>query len=148
MIQFLRRKARPLQASAPTKGLDARSIGLVLTIAASCVFFLASMGTSQDPKDVADGIERKAIVHFAMLVFREEGQTEKRRIPAADLDRIQLIRPMGGDDYWLELFYRGGDYGMQKIDLLVFLRRDGAAQQMKLPVNLVRADRMAFPFVN
>ncbi|MCB9880204.1 MAG: hypothetical protein H6832_00305 [Planctomycetes bacterium] len=147
MSTLIRRAEQPLQAS---KSVPTLAIVLTCAIALALVSLASGLSGQDTGKDDAAQIEKNAIVHFASLLYREAGTNEMVSVAAADLEKIQLVRPVqgGGSDYWVELFYRGGDYVLQRVNRLVFLRRDGGAQQMKLPVNLVRADRMGFPFVN
>ncbi len=107
--------------------------------------------TPQDGQAVSKAgtmTERRAIVHFASLAYQPTGKGKERRVRARDVARIQLVRAETGESYWLELFYHSGDYVMQKIDGLIFYRRDGTEQQMKVAVNLVGFDKIGFPFVN
>ncbi len=147
MPTLLRRPTPLLQASRSRSLLP---LCIAVLMLATITVFAVSRGASQDNKDQdAANVERNAIVQFASLLYREVGSAAVVTVQASDLDKVNLIRPQqGGDRYWIELFYRGGDYVLQNVDRLVFLRRDAGVQQVKVPVNLVRGDRLGFPFVN
>lgn len=154
MTVSVRREENSIQGGA-AKEMPRRSskgLGLfgALGILVAAGLLLASAGFSQDvkPEGREPELERKAIVHFATLSYLPTNGTTEVRVPASILERVQLVRPHEGATFWIELFYRGGDYVLQKVDKLTFLRRDANSQQMKVQVNLVHPARMGFPFVN
>ena len=117
---------------------------LVIAIAA-----LSLSGPSRaQNQDEAPQEGRTAVVHFAAIAYQPYGGGTAQKIYARDLDKVQLVESRTGDDQWVELFFRSGDYVLQRISGLTVYRRDGNAQQVKLTFARVLRNKLAFPYIN
>ena len=116
------------------------------------IFAIASLsltGLSRaQGQDEAQTEGRSAVVHFAAIAYQPYGGGSAQKVFARDLDKVQLVESRTGDDQWLELFFRSGDYVLQRISGITVYRRDGNAQQVKLTFARVLRNKLAFPYIN